>query len=359
MPKIPLTLLLLFALSNMYAQQKKQYTIHGEIKGAPDGTVMYMMAIPPETFDSCIVKGERFSFTGTLLQPAEAIVWPGPVSRMSDKRARLQYWIDEQPVHISGAMTDFAAATIKAGHAEEDYLNYIKGLPDSNDSSQMAYLLGYARKHPDSYKVAQELFYRRESFSLEAMKVIYDGYSRRIKQSIFGESMGQYLATVTQLAPGKPAAAFTLPDMDNKPTTLADFKGKYVLLNFWASNCGPCRRKNPLLNEVYEKYRNNNFVILGVGLDQYNTFAAAIRKDHVEWPNTYDPSPLSSKMMAMYNISAIPYMLLLDPQGKILLMNPGIEKKDQGYIITDDKGNIYGNIEDILKGNHGKPALQG
>lgn len=358
MPRILLIVLLLSAFSIVDAQQKKQYAINGEIKGAPEGASIYILIMPPEIFDSCVVKDEQFSFTGTLSQPAEAIIWPGPISRMNDKRARLQCWIDEQPVHVSGSMTDFAAAEIRGGRAEADYLDYVKGLPANNDSMQMAYLLAYAHRHPDNYKVAQEVFFRRQSISLDVMKAIYKGYSARIKQSVFGESTGQYLSAAEQLKPGIAAPAFTLPDMHNKPTALADFKGKYVLLNVWASSCGPCRRKNPLLNEVYEKYKQHNFVILGVGLDQYDTFAAAIRKDQVEWPNTYDPSPLSSKMMASYNISTIPYMLLIDPEGKILVMNPGIEKTDQGYILTDDKGNIYGRMEDVLSGGQGKLTRQ-
>jgi peroxiredoxin len=117
----------------------------------------------------------------------------------------------------------------------------------------------------------------------------------------------------------KKAPEFTLPDTSGKSVSLASFRGKYVLVDFWASWCGPCRNENPNVVKAYNQYRGKNFTILGVSLDQNkDAWKKAIRDDKLEWTQVSDLKFWNSEPAAMYNVTGIPYNFLIDPNGNII-----------------------------------------
>ncbi|CAL1521399.1 TlpA disulfide reductase family protein [Chitinophaga sp. MM2321] len=130
---------------------------------------------------------------------------------------------------------------------------------------------------------------------------------------------------------GEVAPDFTLPDPSGKMISLKSFRGKYVLIDFWASWCGPCRQENPNVVNAYQQYKGKNFTILGVSLDKTkDQWLAAIQQDGLTWSHVSDLKFWDSAVVPLYGINAIPTNYLLDPQGKIIAANlrgPALEAK--------------------------------
>ena len=121
---------------------------------------------------------------------------------------------------------------------------------------------------------------------------------------------------------GKQAPEIVLPDTEGKEVKLSSLKGKYVLVDFWASWCKPCRVENPNVVAAYNKFKDKNFTILGVSLDQKkDEWLKAIQADQLDWQHISDLKYWSSIVVPMYNIQGIPYNVLLDPEGKVIAEN--------------------------------------
>lgn len=112
---------------------------------------------------------------------------------------------------------------------------------------------------------------------------------------------------------------FTLPDTAGNPVSSSDFKGQYLLIDLWAGWCAPCRAENPNLVAAYHKYKDRNFNVLGVSLDNSREeWLAAIKKDSLTWPQVSDLKLWNSAAVAHFGISGIPANYLVDPSGKII-----------------------------------------
>ncbi|MEO0340395.1 MAG: TlpA disulfide reductase family protein, partial [Bacteroidota bacterium] len=144
-------------------------------------------------------------------------------------------------------------------------------------------------------------------------------------------SVQQKLTQLTQFEVGRVAPDFTQQTVEGADFKLSDLRGKYVLIDFWASWCGPCRRENPNVVRMYKQYNNKGFEILGVSLDRSkDRWVQAIEKDGLTWPHVSDLKGWSNAVAKKYGITSIPRTMLIDPEGKIVAKNlrgPSLEAK--------------------------------
>ena len=147
--------------------------------------------------------------------------------------------------------------------------------------------------------------------SLAQLKTSYDMQQAQARQSRDGANMWT----------GKQAPDLTLPSVDGKPISISSFRGKYLLVDFWASWCGPCRQENPNVVNAYNQYKGKNFTILGVSLDrtgEKDKWLKAIHDDQLTWTHVSDLKFWESDAVKTFKFEGIPYNILIDPQGKVI-----------------------------------------
>ena len=146
------------------------------------------------------------------------------------------------------------------------------------------------------------------------------------------KSLKENIEIAKKTGVGKIAMDFTQDDTLGKPVSLSSLRGRYLLVDFWASWCGPCRAENPNLVKVFHKYKDKGFHILGVSLDrpgQKEKWMKAIHDDGLEWTQVSDLQFWNNAVAKQYGIQAIPQNLLLDPEGKIIAKNIRGEELEQ------------------------------
>lgn len=163
----------------------------------------------------------------------------------------------------------------------------------------------------------------RSLLSVEQLEKCYTLLSDRMKKTDEGKIFFDYIQMVKNSAVGKMVANFILPDPDGKDIDFSTLKGKYVLIDFWASWCGPCRKSFPHMRELYKMYKGNNFEILSVSIDKDRAaWLKAVGQENNPWLQVHDTKNVSQKGFA---VAAVPTCYLIDPQGKIIMKEMGFE----------------------------------
>jgi len=160
---------------------------------------------------------------------------------------------------------------------------------------------------------------------------MYNALSPQVKQGKYGKLAEEKIVTLKGITIGYPAINFAQPDVNGKSVSLNSLKGKVVLVDFWASWCGPCRAENPAVVAAYQKYKDKGFDVLGVSLDQNkDKWLQAIQKDGLTWTHVSDLKGWQNEAAKKYSVTSIPFNVLIDKDGKVLakgLRGPALEEK--------------------------------
>lgn len=361
MKKIALIAICLLPAAVM-AQGK--FTINAKVGnlGSPAKAYLQYGSRANPTVDSANVVEGKFTFTGPLTTVSQAAIIikhdATPAARGVAADAFL-FYLEPAPMQIVSATDSVKHATVKGSKINEDNEKY-KALTKSALDKNAALMNEYYAKTPEQRKdeaYMKTVYSRDEAIRKEIAAlnkqfyaanldsyvglVAYQGtidldadltgteaefnkFSAAVKATDLGKSIAQTIASAKKTGIGQMAMDFTQNDVNDKPVKLSDFRGKYVLLDFWASWCGPCRGENPNVVKAYNAYKDKNFTVLGVSLDQPGKKAewlAAIEKDGLTWTQLSDLKGWENAASKMYGVRGIPANFLIDPSGKIIAKN--------------------------------------
>lgn len=184
----------------------------------------------------------------------------------------------------------------------------------------------YIKTHPDAFASIFFLSMDAKEYRLGELDSVYNGLSDKYKNTRPGKGLASKIASLKVIRDGGPAPDFAKPDINGKSVKLSDFRGKYVLLDFWGSWCAPCRAANPHLKELYAQYAAKGFEIVGVASEKVSgqeqaekMWKAAVEKDGLTWTNLLNnEKEMQQDVTAMYSIEGYPTQILLDKEGKII-----------------------------------------
>ncbi|HMG07942.1 MAG TPA: TlpA disulfide reductase family protein [Mucilaginibacter sp.] len=344
----------------VFAQDAK-YTVQGKIgeNNAPAKVYLEYRIKSKVVIDSATLKDGKFQFTGvagsspnyadiafnakgTGVQDAvdyrSIYLEPGVITvtttnllanaKVEGTKTNLEnekYQLAQKPINDAyKALEDKQKAATPEQQNSPEFIKQAKADEKAIDQQSAATDKKFIQENPDSFISLNAL----ESFAYSAdyvdIEPLFNALSPALKQTEAGKKFAERMPKLKAVALGATAPEFAEADTSGKVIKLSSFRGKYVLIDFWASWCGPCRRENPNVVQAYNHYKNQKFTILGVSLDKPNAkekWLAAIHKDGLTWNQVSDLKFWDSKAAALYAVRGIPQNFLLDPNGKIIAKN--------------------------------------
>ncbi len=345
----------LFIIGAIFASCGKDngYTISGKIEGADDGTAVLQKveSSGPVAVDSVQLADGSFTFSGEVEHPLLHLIY------INENQMPVVFFLESGDISITGNVENLQEANVSGSELNELFEKFNNELPSQERSQQLQEEFMQARESGDQKKM-QELSQEYQSITQDQQQYFRDFVASnednavgaylalnmagsmegdRLEELIasFEENLGNHpyveemKATLepmqkkeeaqSNIAVGKEAPGFTLTDVDGNDVSLADFQGKYVFLDFWASWCRPCREESPNMVKAYDEYGGDNFEIVGVSLDKTSEpWIKAIEEDDITWTQLHDPE---GEVANTYGVESIPFTLLLDKEGVIVEKN--------------------------------------
>ena len=355
----------LLVLSSCTKENNETFTLKGTIGDWNDPATLYLSywSDGNENLDTIQLRKGNFSFTGNITEPAPArliLDYSGEGMGQAAQAGHILYlYLDngtiklnspdslqnstfiDSPIndehqqylaYIGGQIQDLAARmNQKVMQATPEQLNdtafteqlnreYRQLLDERSQKQQQ-----YVRDHPDSYFSIEALSESVSSeFDAEVIEPLFLSISEKHRGTFTGKAFAQRIEAAKTIAIGKKAPHFTQNDPNGNPVSLSDFQGQYLLLDFWASWCGPCRQENPNLVKAYAAYNDKGFEILGVSLDNNDgkeAWVKAIEKDGLTWTQVSDLNSWNNEVARLYGVRAVPQSYLINPEGIIIAQN--------------------------------------
>lgn len=282
-----------------------------------------------QPFGILIAEPGTYYVTSDISKGMNASVLKGPEPMMLYKK------YDEDQGKASKKVYDVVAHIYgKDWYQIEDTSANYASLHKSMDSLQEKYSLPLLKKllqqHPDSYASGFVLSGNREVGSIPEKEKLFNMLSARVKKSAEAQKYKDYILGLKSSNVGSTVANFILPDPSGHNLDFAKLKGKYVLIDFWASWCSPCRQSFPHMREVYKKYKSDKFEIYSVSIDEdKNAWLKAVKEENNPWLQSLDTKNISQKGFA---VTGVPSTFLIDPQGKIIAKEVGFDPSGNSEI---------------------------
>ncbi len=294
---------------------KESYTIDGEVN-VERGTV-YLQSFRNKMFfviDSAQIENGKFHFSGTVDRPDLY----GLTLNREESFSPAFLFIENKPITVKLDTEDRRNYEVTGSATQDIYTTYLKADKRNFD------LDAFVAANPASVATAY-ILYREYSYRLNEDEI--EKYLQQLDPSLmdteYVKVLQDHVQTLRKVAVGNPAPDFASFTPEGETVSLSDYTGKgYLLLDFWASWCGPCRRENPNLVKAYEDYHAKGFDIFAVSLDQKReSWLEGIQKDGLPWTQVSDLLFWDSAPAKLYGVRAIPANFLIDPDGIIIARN--------------------------------------